>query len=57
MGPPSNNRNSLRAGSPSRVRALCAPAHAALDRGRRCGWRIIMQSLLRLLRYAAAIYD
>ena len=47
MGQPSNyNSDSLRAGSPSRVRALRAPAHAALDRGHRYGWQVIMQSLL-----------
>src|ERR1700692_747470 len=29
--------------SAHRVRARCAPAHAALDRGGRCGWEAVMQ--------------
>ena len=39
-------RASLRAGTPSRVRALRAPADAALDRDRPSGWKVIMQSPL-----------
>jgi len=42
----SYRRASLRAGSPSRVRALRAPACGVLDRDHRSGWMVIMQSPL-----------
>jgi hypothetical protein len=38
MREPKPKRDSLRASSPSRVRALRAPAGAALDCGRRYDW-------------------
>jgi hypothetical protein len=42
----SYRRASLRAGTPSRDRALRAPARSALDRDCRSGWMVIMQSPL-----------
>ena len=44
MGPANHNCISLRVGLPSRVCARCAPAHAALDRGRRSGSQAVTQS-------------
>jgi hypothetical protein len=45
--------DSLRSGSPSRVRARCAPALAALTAAVAAAQKPIMQSPGRLLRYAA----